>query len=57
MKIKNVPPPPKMPLSRVINETRQVAICPKCRSSMVREYYLYFFGKKKCINKKCNYAS
>jgi len=46
---------PKMPLSRVINETRQVAICPKCNSSMIRKYWVYLFGKKKCINKNCGY--
>jgi len=45
------------PLSKVINETRHVNTCPKCNSSMIRKYYIYFFGKTKCINKKCNYES
>jgi hypothetical protein len=47
----------QMPRSRVINETRQVAICPKCKSSMIRKYWIYFFGKKKCINKNCSYET
>lgn len=46
---------PEMPLLRIINETRQVAICPNCNSSMVHKYWIYFFGKKFCINKKCGY--
>jgi hypothetical protein len=51
------PIPPEFSLDRVINETRQVAICPKCKSSMIRKYYLYIFGKKTCINKECNYEN
>lgn len=46
---------PKMPFDKVINETRQVSICPKCKSSMIRKFYIYIYGKKKCINKQCNY--
>jgi len=46
---------PKMPMSRVINETRHVSFCPICRSSMIRKYWIYFFGKQFCINKECGY--
>ncbi len=46
---------PNIPLTRVINETRQVSICAKCGSSMIRKYWIYFFGKRKCINKQCGY--
>ena len=45
----------ELPLDKITNETRQVAICKKCNSSMIYKYWIYFFGKKKCINKKCGY--
>lgn len=48
---------PKMPLDKVINETRQVGICPNCNSSLIRKYYIYFYGRKFCINKKCGYET
>lgn len=46
-------PPPQMPLDKVTNETRQVGICPICRSSMIYKYWLQLWGKKRCINKFC----
>ena len=45
--------PPKMPLCRVTNKTRQVAICPICKSSMIYKYWIQLWGKKRCINKFC----
>lgn len=44
---------PNFPLDRITNETMQVSVCKICGSSMVRKYWIYFFGKTKCINKKC----
>jgi len=41
--------------TRVINETRHVSFCPKCHSSMIRKYWIYFFGGTRCINKECGY--
>ncbi len=41
--------------TKVINETRQISICPKCNSNMIRKYWIYFFGKQFCINKECGY--
>lgn len=43
---------PRLPI-RVINETRQVGICPKCNSSLIRKYWIYLWGKKHCINIEC----
>lgn len=39
---------------KLINETRQVGICEKCGSSLIRKYWIYLWGKKYCINKECN---
>ncbi len=44
---------PKMPLSKTINETRQVAICDNCGSSLIRKYWIYLWGKTNCTNKEC----
>jgi ribosomal protein L37AE/L43A len=44
---------PSFPLSRVINETRQVSVCKTCGSSLVRKYLLAFWMPKYCINKEC----
>lgn len=44
---------PKMPLSKIINETRQVGICNLCNSSFIRKYWISFYGKKNCINPDC----
>jgi hypothetical protein len=44
---------PKMPLTKVINESRQVSICRNCGSSMVRKKWWYLFGEVFCINEQC----
>ena len=44
---------PKMPLDKIINETRQVGVCSKCGSSLVRKYLLAFWTPVYCLNKNC----
>lgn len=44
---------PKIPLTKIINETRQVGLCKKCGSSLVRKYLLDFWSKPFCLNKYC----
>lgn len=43
------------PLSKITNESRQVAICKNCGSSIIRKSKYWFFGigKKECINDDC----
>jgi hypothetical protein len=44
---------PEYQAYRIINECRQVGICEKCNSSLIRKYFFQFWGKKKCINENC----
>ena len=54
-KKKQIPPPPKPPLSRIIREGT-IGTCPRCNSTEMRQYNFMSFSWGKylgCINPDC----
>ena len=51
-KLKQIPPPLKPPLNRIIRDGVWQT-CDKCGSSMVKNGFLGLFGERVCINKEC----
>jgi hypothetical protein len=51
-KLKQIPPPPKPPLNRIIRDDVWQT-CDNCGSSMAKNGFLGLFGTRYCINIEC----